>query len=181
MTAMQSQKQANAVSIGDDGALNHEVTGELPELWIDRDLSWLEFNERVLAEALDNRNPLLERAKFLAIFTSNLDEFFMKRVAVLRQSFTADREKLLQEINVRLLPALHKQAACLREQIVPGLAAQGVFLRHWQELTPGAEKRSQRVLRQAGLAGPHAAGDSSGRGVPVSIESVDFARFSARG
>ena len=57
----------------------------LASVWIDRDLSWLEFNRRVLAEALDDRTPLLERAKFLAIFTSNLDEFFMKRMAVLRE------------------------------------------------------------------------------------------------
>ena len=59
-------------------------TENLKELWLDRDLSWLEFNRRVLAEALDERTPLLERLKFLAIFTSNLDEFFMKRIAVLR-------------------------------------------------------------------------------------------------
>ena len=52
--------------------------------WIDRDLSWLEFNRRVLHEALDERTPLLERVKFLAIFSSNLDEFFMKRIALLR-------------------------------------------------------------------------------------------------
>ena len=54
-------------------------TQNFQELWLDRDLSWLEFNRRVLAEALDERTPLLERLKFLAIFTSNLDEFFMKR------------------------------------------------------------------------------------------------------
>src|SRR5215475_377667 len=54
----------------------------LEDLWLDRDLAWLEFNRRVLAEALDERTPLLERLKFLAIFTSNLDEFFMKRMAV---------------------------------------------------------------------------------------------------
>ena len=54
--------------------------------WIDRDLSWLEFNRRVLHEALDERNPLLERVKFLAIFSSNLDEFFMKRMAAIRPS-----------------------------------------------------------------------------------------------
>ena len=48
---------------------------------LDRDLAWLEFNRRVLAEALDERTPLLERARFLAIFDSNLDEFFMKRIA----------------------------------------------------------------------------------------------------
>ena len=56
----------------------------LREAWFDRDLSWLEFNRRVLAEAYDERVPLLERLKFLAIFTSNLDEFFMKRVGAMR-------------------------------------------------------------------------------------------------
>ena len=58
--------------------------GELSDAWLDRDLSWLEFNRRVLQEALDERNPLLERVKFLAIFSSNLDEFFMKRIALIR-------------------------------------------------------------------------------------------------
>ena len=57
------------------------LTEALEGLWLDRDLTWLEFNRRVLAEALDERNPMLERLKFLAIFTSNLDEFFMKRIA----------------------------------------------------------------------------------------------------
>lgn len=66
------------VSIGDEGILNREVSPSLSDVWIDRDLSWLDFNDRVLAEAADERTPLLERAKFLAIFTSNLDEFFMK-------------------------------------------------------------------------------------------------------
>jgi polyphosphate kinase len=63
-------------SIGDEGVLNATLPLSLSEVWIDRDLSWLDFNDRVLAEALDSRTPLLERAKFLAIFTSNLDEFF---------------------------------------------------------------------------------------------------------
>lgn len=135
MIATQTQKQISVVSIGDDGVLNHEIPHELAELWIDRDLSWLDFNERVLAEALDKRTPLLERAKFLAIFTSNLDEFFMKRIAVVRPSLTPQREKLLHELNIRLIPALEKQAACFREEIVPGLASYGVFLRHWEELT----------------------------------------------
>ena len=56
----------------------------LEHAWIDRDLSWLQFNLRVLHEALDERTPLLERVKFLAIFSSNLDEFYMKRVSLLR-------------------------------------------------------------------------------------------------
>ena len=56
----------------------------LAHAWLDRDLSWLNFNRRVLHEALDERTPLLERCKFLANVTSNLDEFFMKRMGVLR-------------------------------------------------------------------------------------------------
>ncbi len=70
-------------SAANDQALAPKM-GLLAHAWIDRDLSWLDFNRRVLHEALDERTPLLERFKFLAIFTSNLDEFYMKRVGLLR-------------------------------------------------------------------------------------------------
>src|SRR5262245_59633040 len=62
------------------------------DLRVDRDLGWLEFNRRVLAEAEDARTPLLERLKYLAIFTSNLDEFFMKRIAGLRDEHERGRD-----------------------------------------------------------------------------------------
>jgi polyphosphate kinase len=122
-------------SIGDRGVLNASLSKTLAEVWMDRDLSWLAFNERVLAEALDQRTPLLERAKFLAIFTSNLDEFFMKRMAAIRQS-----EELAGRIRERLLPLLHRQADCYRQTIVPELAKHGIFLRHWHELTTGQKE-----------------------------------------
>ena len=66
-----------------------EITGVASIPFLDRDLSWLEFNRRVLHEALDARTPLLERVKFLAIFSSNLDEFFMKRVVVHKRRVAA--------------------------------------------------------------------------------------------
>src|ERR1700740_3640202 len=108
-------------SIGDHGVLKATLAPTLPEVWIDRDLSWLDFNERVLAEALDERTPLLERAKFLAIFTSNLDEFFMKRQSVLRHAASDVQRALLQQLRQRLLPMLERQAHCYPETIVPRL------------------------------------------------------------
>src|ERR1700678_3765366 len=135
-------------SIGDHGALNASLPTGLQGVWLDRDLSWLDFNERVLAEALDERTPLLERAKFLAIFTSNLDEFFMKREAVLRLGTTDAQHALLQQVRDKLLGSLRRQAECYRQTIIPGLAEHGVFLRSWNELTPGQQEEGTRYFKR---------------------------------
>src|SRR5579863_1493335 len=135
-------------SIGDHGVLNERLSPELSELWIDRDLSWLDFNERVLAEALDERTPLLERAKFLAIFTSNLDEFFMKRVAALRTSNSEEQSARFAQLREKLVPMLHRQADCYRDAIVPGLAAHGVFLRRWDDLTEAQREEASRFFER---------------------------------
>jgi polyphosphate kinase len=127
---------AAMVSVGDRGVLNREIPQPLADVWIDRDLGWLDFNDRVLAEALDERTALLERAKFLAIFTSNLDEFFMKRVSTLRARTTPAAAKLLLQVHDRLAESLERQADCYRNRIVPGLAAHGIHLRKWDDLTP---------------------------------------------
>jgi polyphosphate kinase len=109
-------------------------------------LSWLDFNERVLAEALDQRTPLLERAKFLAIFTANLDEFFMKRIAVLRETLTPERLKLLEQIRAKLLPMLQQQAECFRSSIVLALASHGIHLRRWVDLTAAQRLEASRYF-----------------------------------
>jgi polyphosphate kinase len=126
---------AAMVSIGDSGVLNRELSPGLADVWIDRDLGWLDFNQRVLAEALDLRTPLLERAKFLAIFTSNLDEVFMKRVAVLRRARAPEGVELLRRVRARVVEGLEEQAGCFKGSIVPELARHGIFLRKWDDLT----------------------------------------------
>jgi polyphosphate kinase len=134
------------VSIGDSGVLNREIAQPLAEVWIDRDLSWLDFNDRVLAEALDERTPLLERLRFLAIFTSNLDEFFMKRVSVLRQQTAPEQTTLLTQIHSRLVASLDRQAACFREHLLPQLAVHGIHLRQWDNLTPAQCEEAERYF-----------------------------------
>ena len=104
-------------------------------LYYNRDLSWLQFNARVLNEALDERTPLFERAKFLGIFQSNLDEYFMKRIGSLYSNARLQyREKLLP-----LLDELHN---CYRMQILPELKKEGIQIFKWNELTAEEKERA---------------------------------------
>src|SRR5262245_47683099 len=119
-------------------------------LFINRELSWLEFNRRVLDEALDERHPLLERLKFLAIFSSNLDEFFMVRISGLQEAIEAEifeaspdgmsPSDQLVEIRSRLKPMLERQMRCLTEDVLPKLAHSGVVIRPFRELTKRERK-----------------------------------------
>src|SRR6266516_3305103 len=109
-----------------------------PSLYLNRELSWLEFNRRVLHEALDPRTPLLERLKFLAIFSSNLDEFFQVRVAGLKQQLaagiverTADGmtpEDQLRSISTVVRELVDQHRWALEEEVLPALASQGLTL-----------------------------------------------------
>jgi polyphosphate kinase len=116
-----------------------------PAHLLNRELSWLEFNQRVLEEALDPSTPLLERVKFFCIFSANLDEFFETRVAGLKQqieSATAERSpdgltatETYQAIHrkVRLLVA--RQYACWREELRPALAKNGICFPGFKEFS----------------------------------------------
>src|SRR5215471_1595802 len=134
------------VSIGDHGILNTCLSNDLADVWMDRDLGWLDFNERVLAEALDERTPLLERVKFLAIFSSNLDEFFMKRIAVLCEKSSPERNALLKRIREKLLPSLRQQSDCFRNDIIPGLAEHGITFAKWHELTSAQRDQASKYF-----------------------------------
>lgn len=128
------------------------------QTYFNRELSWLKFNARVLHEAVDDRTPLLERLKFLGIFTSNLDEFFMKRVGGLKRQVQAQVGALsvdgltpsqqLVEIRSACLPMLDVQAKTFTEVIRPALAASNIHLLAWDELTQEEQDFAQMFYRQ---------------------------------
>jgi polyphosphate kinase len=127
----------------------HDLTTEInvsdPQYYLNRELSWLEFNYRVLNEALDDRTPLLERLKFMAIFSSNLDEFFMVRVAALKQqveagvtTLTPDGKTPSQQLKVivdRLRPLIQLQDSYFGNNLKQILTEHGIYIVNYVDLS----------------------------------------------
>ena len=141
----------------DENSEEHQVT--LPptlflsrRLLFNREASWLEFNQRVLEEALDKSQPLLERVKFMSIFSTNLDEFFMIRVSGLKEQVDEGVTDLsldgltpaaqLKLINERLRPMLAEQVRCFKEELLSELSSHGIVITSYRALSD----RERRTL-----------------------------------
>src|SRR6202162_6727344 len=133
-----------------------------PDLFLNRHFSWLQFNERVLEEAQDPKNPLLERVKFLAITASNLDEFVEVRVAGLLQQVEhgiqdpgPDGRKpreVLTELAVRTHKFVKAQYDCWREELVPSLLSELIKIVTMRSLRPSARAHAEHFYSKTAEA-----------------------------
>ena len=126
--------------------------------FLDRELSWLHFNTRVLELAEDDTIPLLERVRYLEIFSSNLDEFFMVRVAGLKRRIAAGvavraasglmPREVLEHIWSTTGALMERQAALFRDDIIPALAKEGIELLRWADLSRDEQKQMKRQFKE---------------------------------
>ena len=124
--------------------MSHSIAENPRERLIDRELSWLAFNQRVLELAEDEKTPLLDRCRFLAIFSSNLDDFYMIRVASLKRKLGAGITKvntagynpreLMTELSQKTQELIQRQSRCFHDSVIPALKEHGIELTKWEEL-----------------------------------------------
>src|SRR5512144_1932019 len=130
----------------------------IEDRFLDRELSWLHFNTRVLELAEDDTIPLLERVRYLEIFSSNLDEFFMVRVAGLKRRIAAGvavraasglmPREVLEQIWSTTGALMQRQASLFRDEIIPALAKENIELCRWGDLSREEQKQMKRLFKE---------------------------------
>ncbi len=141
-----------------DALPHHAPSLDDPSLYVNREMSLLEFQKRVLEEARDPRNKLLERVKFLSIVTSNIDEMFMVRIAALKQKLSAgspdlsiDGKTVSQQLALlrpRLVEAIKATYDCFHRLLVPGLMRHGLEIAAYADLDPVEKEAVDRYYQE---------------------------------
>lgn len=167
------------------------ATFDNPDYFINRELSWLEFNDRVLHEAFDERTPLLERLKFLAIFSSNLDEFFMVRVSGLLDQAQANvtsapadgltPQQQLDAIRNHLLPVVQRQHHFFQSEMRSLMEQEDIYLLPYEQLTSEQkeylrgvfESHIYPILTPLGVDPAHPFPRMSNLSLNLAVETVD--------
>ncbi len=152
---------ANNLDSDKNNALPQKKILDNPSYYLNRELSWIRFNGRVLEEARDLWHPLLERVKFVAICGSNLDEFFMTRVArlikkvkVCSEEKAMDGMSFMEQIDAtrkEILPLIENHAKCWKDELVPALVKEGIYVRNFKDL-PEKNKAELRELFKVVIA-----------------------------
>src|SRR5437868_1361567 len=152
-----TEEEISTIAVQPAQQTAHERFGE-PKNFINRELSWLEFNRRVLEEAQDQRQPLIERVKFLTIVSSNLDEFFEIRVAGIKQQIKSETSdvgpdglsptELFGRIQKTVREIVATQYALWKNELLPELAKNGIYVREIAELPAKREAWAHRYFQQ---------------------------------
>src|SRR5881409_259667 len=152
-----TEEQSTAIAAPEVVQTAHDRFGD-PKNFINRELSWLEFNRRVLEEAQDQRQPLIERVKFLTIVSSNLDEFFEIRVAGIKQQIESETSdigpdglsptELFDRIQKTVRQLVAAQYALWNDELLPELGKNGIYVREIAELPPKREAWAHRYFQQ---------------------------------
>src|SRR5439155_24686465 len=155
-TTVAQEPSAKVDLLPKDGPQEERLSA--PENFINRELSWLEFNRRVLEEAQDPTQPLSERVKFLTIFSSNLDEFFEIRVAGIKQQIKSETSDIgpdglsptdtFGRIQKTVRELVGTQCALWKNELLPELAKNGIYVREMTELSAKRAAWAHRYFQQ---------------------------------